>query len=237
MRVLAVGAHPDDVEILCAGTLARYRQAGHSVAVAHLCTGDCGHYTIPPVELVPMRRAEAQAAADMLGAELLTVEGAGDGDLVADDLPRRRRVAEMIRLARPDVILTHNPDDYMPDHRATSALIFAASFVATAPHWDPEGPSPALGGIPALYYMDSLAGTGFEPEDYVDVTETFELKRRMLRCHRSQVTWLEEHDGIDIVEFMTVQSRLRGLQCGVRYAEGFRRLRVWGRVSPGRLLP
>ncbi|HET7559618.1 MAG TPA: PIG-L family deacetylase [Limnochordia bacterium] len=236
MRILAVGAHPDDIEILCAGTLARYAAAGHEVIMAHLCNGDCGHYEIPPAELAAIRAQEAQAAAAILGAELLTLPKVGDGDLLADDMPTRQAVADLIRRSRPDLIITHDPDDYMPDHRAASKLIFDASFLATLPAW-PQHPAPHHNVVPPVYFMDTLAGVGFLPEEYVDISETFQLKRRMLECHQSQLTWLKEHDDIDVLEFMGVLSRLRGLQAGVQYAEGFKPLRVWPRLGTQRLLP
>jgi LmbE family N-acetylglucosaminyl deacetylase len=236
MRVLAVGAHPDDLEILCAGTLARYRQAGHDVVMAHLCNGDCGHFVIPSEELSAMRAGEAAKAAEVIGAELLSL-GIGDCDLRADDLQARQGVVDLIREARPDVIITHTPDDYMPDHVATSELVFFASFAASLPHWRTGKDIPAHVAVPPIYYMDTLAGTGFIPEEYVDITPVFEKKLEMLKCHQSQVTWLQEHDGIDLEDFVTVMARARGLQCGVRYAEGFRQLRRWPRIVPRRLLP
>ena len=85
--------------------------------------------------------------------------------------------------------------------------------------------------------MDTLAGVGFTPEEYVDITDTIDIKIRMLECHESQMTWMREHDKIDMAEFVTSVARFRGLQCGVRYAEGFRRLRVYPRMTPDRLLP
>ena len=124
MRVLAVGAHPDDLEILCAGTLARYKQAGHEVIMAHACNGDCGHFVIPPEELARQRAAEARAAAEILGAEVLTIPDMGDGDLRGDDVKARMAMVDIIRMARPDVIITHGPEDYMPDHVAVSELVF-----------------------------------------------------------------------------------------------------------------
>ncbi|HHW09020.1 MAG TPA: PIG-L family deacetylase [Firmicutes bacterium] len=236
MRVLAVGAHPDDLEILCAGTLARYRRDGHQIIMAHACNGNCGHFIIPPDELAAIRAKEAEAAAALLDAEVLTLEGVGDGELVADDPAQRRAMVELIRRARPDVIITHTPDDYMPDHVATSQLVFFASFFASTPNYK-TGTAPHHEAVPPIFYMDTLAGANFLPEEYVDITDTLEIKLKMLECHQSQLVWLREHDGIDMKEFVEVTARFRGLQCGVRYAEGFRRLRTWPRATTARLLP
>jgi LmbE family N-acetylglucosaminyl deacetylase len=237
MRVLAVGAHPDDLEIICAGTLARYRQAGHEVVMAHACNGDCGHFIIPPAELAAMRDAEAKAAAAIIEAEVLTLPDMGDGDIMANDPKARMGMVDIIRKARPDVIITHAPEDYMPDHVAVTELVFFASFFASVPHWKTEQDTPHHDKVPPIYYMDTLASVGFMPEEYVDITDTLDIKAKMLECHESQLTWMREHDKIDMVEFVTAMARARGLQSGVRYAEGFRRLRTWPRVTTERLLP
>jgi N-acetylglucosamine malate deacetylase 1 len=105
MRILAVGAHPDDVEINCMGTLARYIKEGHHVTIAHVCTGDKGHVTIPPAELAKIRRQEAQQAAALIGATSLCLEYP-DGELYVSDASVRR-VTDLIRQVRPDLIITH----------------------------------------------------------------------------------------------------------------------------------
>lgn len=234
MKVLAVGAHPDDLEILCAGTLARYAEAGHAVTMAHVCTGHLGHYRVPPEELAPIRREEARQAGGVIGADVVSLE-LPDGGVYGDREEHRLLMVDLVRQARPDVILTHAPSDYMPDHLAVSQLVFDASFLATTPNLRTR--HPAHDKVAPLYYFDTLAAVGFEPEEYVDVSGVMEVKRRMLRCHASQLTWLKEHDGVDIVEFMEGVARLRGLQCGVAWAEGFRRVRTWPRMTVSRLLP
>lgn len=233
MRVLAVGAHPDDIEILCAGTLARYASEGAHVSMCVATDGAAGHMEIPPEELAEIRERETRASADVIGADLLWL-GFPD-ELVFDDERTRLRFVDAIRRARPDVILTHPPDDYHPDHRAVSSLVFNASFVATLPNIETE--HDAHGTVPPIRYMDTLAGKGFHPTEFVDITETFATKQRMLECHVSQLEWLREHDDIDVVEFMTVVSKTRGIQAGVVYAEGFREADTWPRTKPYRLLP
>jgi len=88
-----------------------------------------------------------------------------------------------------------------------------------------------------LIYFDTLTGASFLPTEFVDITDTFEIKKAMLACHASQVKWLQEHDQIDIADFITVMARSRGLQCGVPFAEGFRAEYAWGRNRPFRVLP
>jgi len=233
MRVLAVGAHPDDLEILCAGTLAKYAQRGDTVVMCYATNGNQGHFVIQPEELGRIRCEEARQATQVIGAEFLWLDL--PDQLVEEDMATRRKFIEMVRQARPDMVLTHHPDDYIMDHRRVSRLVFEATFVATVAHV--ETGSPHHTKIAPIYYMDSLAGVEFLPEEYVDISDTLGAKREMLSKHQSQVQWLKEHDNIDIMEFMETVARFRGLQAGVRYAEGFRRLRAWGRTTPERLLP
>ena len=233
-RILAVGCHPDDIEVACAGTLARYRQMGHEVILCHLCNGDMGHKVIDPETLKSIRTREAETSGALIGAEVLNGD-IGDLTLYADDKPTRDKVVDLIRYARPDVILTHSPEDYMPDHVATGKLVFDASFTATLPHYETALPFHPV--IPPICYMDTLAGVNFLPTEYVDITETMETKLKMLDCHESQMKWMKDHDGIDFAEFVRSVARFRGLQCGVTYAEAFRACTVWPRVKPSRYLP
>ena len=221
MNVLAIGCHPDDVEIACAGTLAKCVKRGDRVVTAHLCTGSLGHVVIPPEELVPM---------------IEVLDGFfGDLDIYADNAESRNKVVEVIQYAQPDVIITHNPDDYMPDHTATSKLVFDAAFTATLPNW-PSKTRKAAKLVP-IYYMDTLAGVNFVPEEFVDITDEIDLKIQMLECHHSQLDWMREHDGIDFADMVRTCSRYRGYQCGAAYAEGFRMCKAYLKGTTRRLLP
>ncbi len=233
MRVLAVGAHPDDLEILCGGTLARYAQEGHDVIMCVATDGTAGHMIIKPAELAKIREREARNAAKVIDADFIWL-GFPD-ELIFDDRPTRLAFVDAIRQARPDLIITHTPDDYHPDHRTVSKLVFDASFVASLPNIETEHPAHPV--VPPIYFMDTLAGKNFHPSEFVDISATIETKRRMLACHESQVTWLKDHDDIDIMEFMNSVARARGFQCNVEYAEGFRSEDVWPRKAPHRLLP
>ncbi|HHV80223.1 MAG TPA: PIG-L family deacetylase [bacterium] len=233
MRILAVGAHPDDLELLCAGTLIKYSKEGHTVVMAHMCNGNKGHFTIPPEELASIRAEEAKKSAEIIGAEIIQGEYP-DLELGIDENSKRTAV-DVIRRARPDVIITHSPDDYMVDHINTSRLIVEASFIATLPHYKSD--YPAHNVIPPVFFMDTLAGVNFIPTEYVDITDEIEIKEKMLLCHQSQYIWLRDHDHIDYVDFMKSLSKFRGIQCGVKYAEGFKQYQVWGRIVPRRLLP
>jgi LmbE family N-acetylglucosaminyl deacetylase len=234
MRVLAVGAHPDDLEILCGGTLARYVQEGHEVVMCHATRGDRGSFIHTSEEIAALRGEEARRAAEICGAEEATL-GLSDGEVSAADPEQRRLVVDLVREARPDVIITHHPRDYMSDHNETSKLVFDCSFHATLPLFETTKPSSA--NVRPIYYMDTLMGLGFQPTEYVDVSAVIETKTRMLEAHETQLTWLRDHDGVDVVEQMRAVTRFRGLQCGVPYAEGFVPCLTWLRPTTRRLLP
>lgn len=233
MNVLAIGCHPDDIEVACAGTMAKYVQQGHKVIVCHVANGNMGHAVIMPDELREIRREEARAAGALAGIEVVTCD---IGDLyVYPNEEQRSKVVEVIRYAKPDVIITHSPNDYMPDHTAVSQLAFDASFAASCPHFM-YGEGDAVPVTP-LYYMDTLAGVNFQPTEYVDITDTIELKLQMLNCHDSQLRWMREHDHIDFEEFVRTCARFRGLQCGVSYAEAFTPCLAWPKLTTKRMLP
>lgn len=236
MNVLAVSAHPDDIEINCAGTLARYAKRGDKVFMCNLCSGDMGHVRIMPDELARMRKKESENAAALIGAEHITLN-IPDLRLFHEDEGTRDKLTDVIRYVKPDLIITHTPDDYMPDHIAAGKLVFGASFCASLPHYRAEIGAGAATDICPVFYMDNLGGFRFEPTEYVDVTEEIDTKMRMLACHVSQLKWMKDHDGIDFCETVLTFAKMRGLQSGVPYAEGFRQLCGWGRMATRRLLP
>jgi N-acetylglucosamine malate deacetylase 1 len=231
--ILAVSAHPDDLEICCAGTLAKYAQQGVKVSMAVSTDGGAGHMHIPPKELGEIRHREAEKAAKLIGADFYWL-GFKDAFLF-EDIDSRMRFIEVIRKAKPDVIITHDPQDYHPDHRAVSRLMFDASFESGLKNIATESPFHA--GVQPLIYFDKITGAGFDPTEFVDITDTFDIKREMLACHESQIQWLKDHDNVDFFDMMETLSRARGYQCGVKYAEAFRIETVWPRPRTYRVLP
>ncbi len=233
MRVMAIGAHPDDVEILCGGTLFQFQQGRDQVSVCILTDGSAGHGKVQADKLVKIRKREAEAAAKVLGAKLFWL-GIRD-EMLFDDEPTRLRLIEEIRKAGPDLIFCHSRNDYHPDHQAGFQLAFAASFIASLPNVKTK--SSALPKVPLIYEMDTLAGIGFEPEEYVDISRSLDKKLKMLMRHKSQLKWLRDHDRIDILDLVQTQAAFRGYQAGVKYAEGFRLAQRWGAMPVKRVLP
>jgi len=226
-RVLSIHAHPDDAEILAGGTLALLAGRGHHITIATMTPGDCGSADLGPDEIAAVRRAEASSAAALIGAVYVCVE-LRDLAIFNDDASRRR-VVEILRRTRPDLILTSSPSDYLCDHEATSLLVRDACFAAPAPNYQAAGES--LTGIPHLYFMDPIEGKDREgdpvsPEFLIDVTPVFDRKRQMLACHASQREWLRHHHGTD--DYLIQMERWtheRGKLASLQYAEGFRQYR------------
>jgi len=226
--LLAVHAHPDDIETLSAGTLALLASRGHRIVIVTATAGEGGAVEIGPEETARIRQDEAAAAAALIGAEYRC---AGFGDLaVFNDDASRRRMTELIRQARPDIVLAASPVDYHPDHEAVSVLARDACFAASVPNYR-TGAAEPLPAIPHLYFMDPIGGRDrdgvrIRPDFGVDITGFMETKRRMLLAHASQVAWLAKQHGVaDYPGAMTAWGARRGRDFGVTYAEGFRHYR------------
>jgi LmbE family N-acetylglucosaminyl deacetylase len=217
-RVLAVVAHPDDAELLCAGTLARAKADGAVVGLCVLCRGDKGQPGHLVKNLAAVRRREMREAATLLGATL-HLGGWNDGEL-ADAPPQRRRLVELIREFRPTLMLAHSASDYHVDHRAASALTEAASW-SCASHGH-RTKSPPLPHAPVVWWMDTIGMQQFSPGFFIDISAFVTLKERMLRCHRSQLARAADRDFSPLTELMRRQCQTRGDQAGVAGAEAFR---------------
>lgn len=224
--ILAIHAHPDDIEILAAGTLAHLAAGAHRVVMVSMTPGDCGSREQPPEEIAARRRTEAAAAARHIGAQYQCAEFR---DLaIFNDDDSRRRVTSLLRRVGPDLVVTASPVDYMCDHEATSLLVRDACFAASAPNYAASSPAAALPAIPHLYFMDPIGGVDREnrpvaPDFYVDIEPCFEVKRAMLAEHSSQREWLRQQHGIDdYLLTMEHWTREQGRRAGTVFAEGFR---------------
>jgi len=233
MRVLAVGAHPDDLEILCGGTLAKYAQLGHSVTMAVLTNGNMGHPEVEPPEMARIRRKEFENAAAIIGANTIWMDI--DDEMSVVDLPSRLAMVDVLREAKPDVILTHSDIDYHVDHRNTSTLVFEAAPLACVHNI--KRALPQLDKQPLIYHFDTLGAVGFLPAEYVDITDTIETKLAMFRCHVSQDEWMRVATGFDVSDVIKNVASVRGYAAGARYAEGFVRVDAWYRGTTSRVLP
>jgi N-acetylglucosamine malate deacetylase 1 len=224
-RLLALMAHPDDVEFLCAGTLALLRLKGWEVHIGTMTPGDCGSEVLSAAEISAIRRVEGANAAAVLEGSYHCLE-CRDG-LITYDAETNFKTVALVRKVRPSLVLAPSPHDYMIDHEVCSALVRNAVFMAGVPRWKTD-PYPPLRPVPHLYYADPLDlkdiyGTPIVPTTLVDIGSVIETKSRMLACHASQRDWLLKQHGIDeYLNAMLEMSRSRGKSVGAAYGEGFR---------------
>lgn len=238
MNILAIGAHPDDVEVLCGGTLAKYAKQGHKVFTATATNGNIGSAYLPMDEIAAIRREEARRAAAIIGAEYVCLDY--DDEMFFEDRAARIAFIDLVRYCKADIILTHNPTDYNPDHELTSKIV--NDIAVMIPIAKIETKSPPCDKIPIIAYCDTENGLGFIPTEYVDISDTIEIKMAMCMEHKSQIAWMQDNykdtlSNKNIFEEYRTIARYRGIQCGVEYAEGFRMANNAYRVVPRRVLP
>jgi LmbE family N-acetylglucosaminyl deacetylase len=222
-RVLAVYAHPDDADVSCGGTMARWSAEGASVCVVVCAKGDKGSSdpSVDPAALATRRAGEVDRAMAALGVGSHQLLGHADGDLVNGPELRGELVA-LVRSVRPDVVLCPDPTAVFfgggyvnhRDHRVVGwATLDAIAHEARSPHYFPSAGAPHRVG--EVWLSGSL-----EPDTWVDISSTLDAKTEALRAHESQVAeageWLRT--------FVQERAEEAGRQAGVRYAEGFRRL-------------
>lgn len=228
MNIIYIGAHPDDLEILCGGTIARCVAEGHTVTMAVATNGNVGSPALGRDEIAAVRKAEAEAASRVLGAKELIWLNEND-EFLFDNEHTRLKFVDAVRQAKADIIVTHNSKDYHTDHCACSKLASDARILSAVRLI--ETSHPHLEKTPEIFYMDSISGLDFIPQFHVDVTGFFETKLKALACHHSQNDWMKRIFDSDITDIARVQSAFRGLQCGVSYAEGFVQPVYWPKQS------
>jgi LmbE family N-acetylglucosaminyl deacetylase len=225
--VLAVYAHPDDADVGCGGTLARWAKAGSAVHLIICTDGGKGTMdpTVKPKVLVAQRADELGESSALIGLTSVANLGFPDGELTdAEDF--RRTLVERVRALRPDVACGHDPSAFFfgqsyfnhRDHRiAGTALLDAVSPAAALPLYFPDaGPPHQVGTV-------LLSGT-LEPDEWVDVSDTIETKAAAVECHRTQFS----EPGGWAGEAVRRRAEEEGRRAGTRYAEGFRRLTFSG---------
>jgi N-acetylglucosamine malate deacetylase 1 len=194
LRILVIGAHPDDADIKAGATAAKWCELGHCVKLVSICDGAAGHHSQHGPPLAARRRTEAEAAARVIGATY-EIMGEPDGEL-QPTLDVRRKLIRLIRSFRPDLVITHRTTDYHPDHCYTGLLVQEAAYLLTVPAICPDTPhleqSPVI-----LYFSDAFKHPcRFEPHIVVDIEDTLDRLVAMLHCHASQFyEWLPYNAG------------------------------------------
>jgi LmbE family N-acetylglucosaminyl deacetylase len=211
MNVVCVGAHPDDCEVLFGGTAVKWARAGWPVLFVSVTNGDAGHHEMAREALALRRIAEAHASAARGGVESLVLDH-HDGE-VTPSLELRKEIVRIIRQRQADIVVTHRPFDYHPDHRYTSIVVQDAAFMVTVPHFCPE--TPRLKRNPVfLYGCDTFRNpVPFRPDIAVNVTDVMDVKLHMLDAMESQVyEWLPWLNGSPEAVPDSVEGRRRWLR-------------------------
>jgi LmbE family N-acetylglucosaminyl deacetylase len=225
--VLAVYAHPDDADVACGGTLARWAKAGAAVHLVVCTDGGKGTFDpdVKPDQLAAVRAAELEESSALIGLAGVTNLGYPDGELF-DSHSFRRVLVEWVRRLRPDVVCGHDPTAVFfgqayfnhRDHRIVgTALLDAVSPAAALPLYFPEA------GPPHDVDTVLLSGT-LEPDVWLDVTETIDVKAAAVECHRTQFSDAGGWAG----EAVRRRAEEEGRRAGMPFAEGFRRLTLRG---------
>ena len=225
MNILAIGAHPDDVETMCAGTLAKFAAQGHKIYMATATSGNIGSARHSMEEIARIRKQEAANSAAIIGAEYICLDY--DDEMFYETKEVRLAFINLVRHCKADVIFTHNPEDYNPDHELTSKIVSDIAVMIPIAHLKTE--EEPYDVIPSIWYWEPVAGMNFQPTDYVDITDFYETKKKMLDCMESQKAWMNdnyasmrESEG-GFFDTIRIMNEFRGMQAGCKYAEGFRR--------------
>jgi LmbE family N-acetylglucosaminyl deacetylase len=235
LSVVSVGAHQDD-ELGCLGTLIRYHQQGWRITTVSVSNGDKGGQhdpRIPHAVIAQTRIEEATRVAGELDGRYFCL-GQEDG-FVFDSREVRLALAGILRSVEADVVITLPPSDYNNDHVMAGQIALHASLLAAINVIDTD--APPLPRAPFVMHMDTIVGLDFQPTHYVDISDQFAEKARLLRLHDSQMQSQPNITGWDLVTHAEVVGRFRGQQCGVHYAEGFRPVLRTPLLRPGWMLP
>jgi LmbE family N-acetylglucosaminyl deacetylase len=236
MNVLAVFSHPDDIELMCAGTLLKYKKSGHKIYIVMVTSGNQGSNLFDSREAIAAaREKEMLEAAKYYDAPVRFLRF--NDQRWFDGEKERTAVLDGMRWANPDVIFTNNPKDPSVDHATTGQMV--SDLMLSLPGKLLPASVPPISKVPTLFFCDSGISCGFVPEVYVDITDEFEEKQKAWMCHQTQSQWMQ-HFGMSessFIEMPGIIGRFYGLQCGVRYAESFRVFRIHGYMPDFKLLP
>lgn len=196
LHILVIGAHPDDCEYKAAGTAALYRSLGHRVKFVSVTNGDAGHQRLSGEELAAIRKAETDASSAVCGVEYEVLDN-HDGQLLPT-LENRLEIIRLIRRFESDLVLTHRPNDYHPDHRYTSQLVCDAAYMVTVPPVAPDVPHLRRNPVFAYLSDDFQKPNPFTPDVVIDIEPVLETAVDMLHCHKSQFyDWLAYNHGYE----------------------------------------
>ena len=184
LRIIVFGATPDDCELVAGGTAARWAELGHEVKFVSVTNGDIGHHEMAGAILARRRAAEVRRCGEILGVTSEVLDN-HDGELLPT-LENRKEIVKLIRGWKADVVISHRPNDYHPDHRYSGILVQDAAFMVIVPGFCPE--VPALRKNPVFMYSEDTfkRPSPFEPDVVVPIDPVFEKKVACIDALESQ---------------------------------------------------
>jgi LmbE family N-acetylglucosaminyl deacetylase len=225
---IAIAAHPDDIEFYMAGTLLLLKQAGYETHYMTVASGSCGSLQYNAAATRAIRRRESRRAAQLLGAQYHS--SLTDDLEVFYDLKTLRRLAAVIREVKPQIVLTHSPQDYMEDHTNTCRLSVTAAFARGMKNFKTTPARAAVFGDVTIYHaMPHGLRDGLRrrivPDAFVNTASVHASKRAALAAHQSQKEWLDASQGLDsYLQAMDQLSLAVGkMSRRFKHAEGWRR--------------
>jgi LmbE family N-acetylglucosaminyl deacetylase len=226
--VLAIAAHPDDIEFVMAGTLLRLAQRGWSLHYFNIANGSYGSMTLPSSECARVRLEEAKNSAKLLGATFYPP--------ICDDMnifytpELLHKTVAVVRWAKPSIILTHSPIDYMEDHQNACRLAVSAAFVRGMPNMPSDPNVEPYAHSVTVYHAQphgnrTPLGEWVNPDMVVDITDHMERKTELLKCHASQESWLDDTQKMSsyVKTMWDLGEEMGRLTERFRYGEGWRK--------------
>ena len=234
LNILAVSAHPDDVDLNVGGTLLKYKKAGHNIFIVYTTSGNTGSNEMTDTKLIgETREKEALEAAKFYGAKVRFLRN--DDERLLDTNETRTQVLDALRWANPDIVFTHADNDESIDHRMTSQLV--RSMIPSMPGINQQSNEKPCKKRPTVFMWETSRGIGFVPEVAVDITDEFDTKVKALECHKSQFPWMSEFGNNRFTESMRIRAAFYGLRYDCKYAEVFRAWRFCSYMPNFKLLP
>ena len=236
--VLAIAAHPDDIEFVMAGTLMRLAERGWDVHYFNIANGCYGSMTLPKESCARARLSEAQRAAELLGAHFYPP--------ICDDLAifytaeLLAQVSAVVRMAKPNIVLTHALADYMEDHQNAARLAVTAAFSRAMPNYRTQPEIATYGDEVTIYHAQphgncTPTGEPVTPTHFVDVGDLLPRKRELLLAHASQAAWLDQTQGLNsyVATMEELNRQVGTMSHQFEIAEGWRRHLHLGLCQPG----
>ena len=228
-HIMVVGAHCGDAEVMAGGIVAKYTRNGHKASIVHLTAGEKGHRTLPPEEYAEQKRREAQAAAEVLGADVYFLPYK-DAELPVND-EVIYQLADLIRQVKPTIILTHWKESIHKDHTNTSLIAEDARFYAALPAIKRELPAHGAWGF---FYCENWEDPyGYEPDIYVDISDVFDVYVEAMQQYELFRGGISSFRYIDYYKALAV---MRGCLANCQYAQTLMRPRG-ANVQKGPAIP